>query len=76
MSSDNDNQRVPFARVIPWQSGEYYGVAIALPSGKRTAYLVGSRTVADVECRSINDGKPPMWGPWAGMDLTSYSDRQ
>jgi hypothetical protein len=26
--------------------------------------------------RSINDGKPPVFGPWVGMDLASYSDRQ
>jgi hypothetical protein len=71
VSYDNDNQPAPIARVIPWEAGEYYGVAIVLPNDKWTAYLVGSRTVADVECRSINDGKPPLFGPWAGLDIAT-----
>jgi hypothetical protein len=69
MRSDNDNEPAPIARVIPWEFGEYYGVAVDLPNGRRTAYLVGSRAVADVECRSINDGKPPLFGPWMGLNL-------
>jgi hypothetical protein len=73
--SDNDNQ-VTIARVIPWESGEW-GVAIDLPSGKRTAYAVaGSRIVAEGECCIINGGNAPAFGPWAGMDLASYSVRQ
>jgi hypothetical protein len=65
--SDNDNQP-KIARVVPWGSGEW-GVAIDLPSGKRTAYAVASRNVAEGECHIINGGNAPAFGPWAGMNL-------
>jgi hypothetical protein len=68
MTNDNDNP-LTIARVIPWESGEW-GVAIDLLSGERTAYAVaGSRIVAEGESRIINGGNAPAFGPWAGRDL-------
>jgi hypothetical protein len=64
----NDNHAIT-AAVIPWEAGEW-GVAIDLPYGKRITYSVGrSRMVAEIEGRRIAEGKPPVWGPWAGQDL-------
>ena len=61
----NDNQAIA-ATVVPWEAGEW-GVAIDLPNGKRIAYTIGrSRTVTEIEQRRITEGKPPLWGPWAG----------
>jgi hypothetical protein len=69
MTNDNDNQPAPIARVVPWAPGEW-GVAIDLPNGQHTAYVVaGSRIVAEGECRIINGGNAPAFGPWAGMNL-------
>jgi hypothetical protein len=58
------------ASVIPWEtSNRIWGVAIDLPNGRSADYEVGSKD-AIIECRRIEDNKPPMFGPWAGMDLT------
>jgi hypothetical protein len=43
---------------------------IELPNGRSADYEVGSKADAIIECRRIEDNKPPMFGPWAGMDLT------
>jgi hypothetical protein len=75
MTNDNNNQP-KIAHVIPWDSGKW-GVAIDLPNGQHTAYAVaGSRIFAGGECLIIGGGNAPAFGPWAGMDLASYSDRQ
>jgi hypothetical protein len=64
----NDNHAIT-ATVIPWEAREW-GVAIELSNGQRIAYSVGrSRMVAEIEARRIAEGKPPVWGPWAGHDL-------
>jgi hypothetical protein len=58
------------ACVIPWKASErLWGVAINLPNGRSSDYEVGSKADAIIECRRIEDGQPPMFGPWAGMDL-------
>ena len=73
MTNDNDNQPAAIAHVVPWEPGEF-GVAIDLPNGTRTAYAVaGSRTVAEGECRRINNGGTPVFGPWAGRDLRAWA---
>jgi hypothetical protein len=59
------------ACVVPWEASEgIWGVAIELPSGWSANYEVGSKADAIIECRRIEDNKPPMFGPWAGMDMT------
>jgi hypothetical protein len=59
------------ARVIPWEVSEGIGgVAIELPNGRSADYEVGSKADAVIECRRIEDSKPPMFGPWVRMDLT------
>jgi hypothetical protein len=56
--------------VIPWEALEgTWGVSIDLPNGQRTAYAVGEKAVAKIEARRIEEGKPPLWGPWAGLNL-------
>jgi hypothetical protein len=38
---------------------------------RQTDRLLGRevRIVAEIEGRRIAEGKPPVWGPWAGQDL-------
>jgi hypothetical protein len=62
--------------VIPWEALDAtWGVAIDLPSGQRTAYAVGEKAVAKIEARRIEEGKPPLWGPWAGRELKHHDTR-
>jgi hypothetical protein len=69
MTKDDNNRQAPvIASVVPWSLTEY-GVAIDLPNGEHVAYSVGSRIVAEGECRRINAGAAPGFGPWAGHDL-------
>ena len=57
------------AHVIPWEvSRGMWGVSINL-NGQSISYEVGEKALTEVECRSVNDGNPPQWGPWEGMIL-------
>jgi hypothetical protein len=58
------------ASVIQWEARERtWGVAIDLLNGGSADYEVGSKAGAIIECRRLEDGKPPLWGPWAGLNL-------
>jgi hypothetical protein len=63
----------PSVRVVRWESGDEWGVAIDLPSGQHVTYSVGSRIVAEGEVRRIRAGAAPGLGPWAGHNLGSWS---
>jgi hypothetical protein len=50
------------ASVIPWESPESWGVAIVIENGRSITYEVGAKAIAEVECRRVEEGKPPLWG--------------
>jgi hypothetical protein len=58
------------AHVIPWEASQgIWGVSIHLLNGPSISYEVGGKALTEIECRSVNDGNPPQWGPWEGMLL-------
>jgi hypothetical protein len=58
------------AHVIPWEvSRGIWGVSIDMLNGPSISYEVGDKALSEIECRSVNDGNPPQWGPWEGMLL-------
>lgn len=57
------------ARVIPWEAPDVWGIAIELRGGRNIAYEVGSRAITELECRRIERGERPLWGPLMGQNL-------
>ena len=57
------------ARVIPWEAPDVWGIAVELRDGSRIAHEVGSLGITELECRRIENGERPLWGPLMEQDL-------
>ena len=55
-------------RVISWEAPEIWGVAVDYRNGKRAACEIGTRAEADMECRRLERGDRPLFGPLMGRD--------
>ena len=67
----SETTKTETAHVIPLEvSRGLWGVSIDLPNGQSISYEVGDKALTEIECRSVNDGNPPQWGPWEGIILT------